>query len=113
MYEFLIEGVEIAFGPSMPAPPPQGLCYSQPYFPKQVVLQTCFIAVGILSDKIYGFLVLISLCTRHKTTIHIWEGRLVCERLISYNFTVGCMSLWQPPLLAIADFLQTRPILTP
>ena len=36
MYQALIEGVEIAFGPSMPPPPPAGLCYSQAFFPQQV-----------------------------------------------------------------------------
>ena len=36
MYQALIEGVEIAFGPRMPPPPPVGLCYSQPFFSKQV-----------------------------------------------------------------------------
>ena len=32
MYQALIEGVEIAFGPSTPAPPPAGKCYSQAFF---------------------------------------------------------------------------------
>ena len=37
MFERLIEGVEIAFGPPMPAPPPAGLCYSRAFFPKEVM----------------------------------------------------------------------------
>ena len=36
MFELLIEGIEMAFGPPMPQPPPAGLCYSKPYFPKKV-----------------------------------------------------------------------------
>ena len=32
MFQALIEGVEIAFGPSTPAPPPEGKCYSQAFF---------------------------------------------------------------------------------
>jgi len=37
MFQRLIEGVEIAFGPPMPAPPPAGLCYSRAFFPKEVM----------------------------------------------------------------------------
>ena len=38
MFQILIEGLEITFGPRAPPPPPAGKCYSYPAFPKEVSL---------------------------------------------------------------------------